>query len=200
MRDTVRRRRGPALLAALLVVLLLIVLQPAAEALAATFDVNQTADADDANVGDGICDVDAGTAGNQCSLRAAVRTANALGGSHVIRLPAGTYLLNHTGADEDAAATGDLDITADITVRSANNAVGTVTIDGNASDRVFEVRSGRNLTLIGVTVTNGNPGNAAGGAILSSGTLTLLRTTASRYNAARRTEARVRVAGGTGPS
>jgi hypothetical protein len=39
--------------------------------LAATFTVNMTGDAGDFNPGDGICDSDPGTPGEQCTLRAA---------------------------------------------------------------------------------------------------------------------------------
>ena len=44
---------------------------------AASYDVNVYADSADAAVGDGVCDADAATTGAQCSLRAAIETANA---------------------------------------------------------------------------------------------------------------------------
>ncbi len=56
---------------ALLCGLLLTLAQPAGEALAATFVVTQTADTADPTPGDGICDVDPATPGNQCSPGAA---------------------------------------------------------------------------------------------------------------------------------
>src|SRR5262245_27403722 len=46
--------------------------------------VNQTADADDVNPGDGNCDSDANTLGAQCTLRAAFKEANARAGDYVI--------------------------------------------------------------------------------------------------------------------
>lgn len=49
-----------------------------------SFTVNTTSDADDANPGDGICDSDTVTAGSQCSLRAAMRESNAVGGDYTI--------------------------------------------------------------------------------------------------------------------
>src|SRR5437867_7093533 len=81
---------------------------PAAEpAQAATFVVNTTADTTDADGGtNGTCADGSG----KCSLRAAVQTANFLGGSQTIVLPAGTYNLTIGGQLEDNAATGDLDI------------------------------------------------------------------------------------------
>ena len=44
-----------------------------------------------------------------------------------------------TGANEDAAASGDLDITEDLTITGAG--AKTTYIDGMAADRVFEVRA-----------------------------------------------------------
>jgi CSLREA domain-containing protein len=49
-----------------------------------TFVVNTTSDADDANPGDGICDSDSAASGSQCSLRAAMKESNAIGGDYTI--------------------------------------------------------------------------------------------------------------------
>jgi CSLREA domain-containing protein len=68
-----------------LVVLVLALLPGAAPVYAATFVVNTSDDLPDLNPGDGVCDA-AAAAGQQCSLRAAVQTANALGGAHTIAL------------------------------------------------------------------------------------------------------------------
>jgi CSLREA domain-containing protein len=57
--------------------------------------------AEDTN--DGTCDSD-------CSLREAIRAANANPSANTIILDGITYNLTISGADEDAAATGDLDI------------------------------------------------------------------------------------------
>jgi CSLREA domain-containing protein len=61
-------------------------LMPAAAA--ATFIVNSSVDAVDANPGDGICQT---VTPGQCTLRAAVQEANALAGADMITLPAGIY-------------------------------------------------------------------------------------------------------------
>lgn len=79
-----------------------------APARAATFIVNDTTDAVDAAPGDGVCL----TAAGQCTLRAAIRQANALAGPDTIVVPAGTVVLTLVGTGEDAAVTGDLDIMA----------------------------------------------------------------------------------------
>src|SRR3954470_19895017 len=95
---------------------------------AATFLVTKIADTND-----GSCDSD-------CSLREAIVAANGSPGADVITLPAGTYTLTIGGAGEDAAATGDLDITDGVTVNGAGAA--TTTIDGGAIDRVLHVLAG----------------------------------------------------------
>jgi CSLREA domain-containing protein len=114
---------------------------------AATFAVNSTIDAVDANPGDGIC----ATVGGVCTLRAAIQEANALAGDDTITLPAGTYTLSIAGTEEDDAATGDLDITEAL-ILNGNSASNTI-IDGNALDRVFQVFTDTNLS--GVTIQNG---------------------------------------------
>jgi hypothetical protein len=91
------------------------------------------------------------------------------------------FHLTISGADEDAARTGDLDITrGDLTIIGANS---DVTIDATGlGDRVFQVFPRARLTLEDLTITGGTaPGNnygyiwagEAGGAIYSAGTLSL---------------------------
>jgi hypothetical protein len=112
-----------------------------------------------------------GTAG---SLRQLIITANGDPGPDFIELPTGTYSLTISGANEDAAATGDLDITDDLVISGAG--AGSSIIDGSAlSDRVFQViGSAVNVTLSGVTIQGGNLSGAfRGGGILSNGHLTL---------------------------
>ncbi len=76
--------RWTAAVAALAVVgvavVMAVVAAPAEDVQAAAFTVNDTADTADANLGDGVCDVDLGTAGSQCTLRAAIQEANFTGG------------------------------------------------------------------------------------------------------------------------
>ena len=71
--------RLSVVLAGLAFVALLVVLDPSSVAHAATFEVNSTADTADPLPNNGICDVDAGTPGNQCTLRAAIQSANGTG-------------------------------------------------------------------------------------------------------------------------
>jgi CSLREA domain-containing protein len=123
-----------------------------------TYTVNTTTDAPDASSTDGLCKTAAGT----CSLRAAVAQANLTTGAQ-ITVPAGTYLLNNTvGTD-----TGDIDIKKPMTITGAGRQPGTAatTIDGNKTDRIFEVMS-TNVVLDGVVITHGNTGKNDGGALL----------------------------------
>ncbi|MDH3303714.1 MAG: CSLREA domain-containing protein, partial [Gammaproteobacteria bacterium] len=83
---------------------------------AATFTVTKTADTND-----GTCDAD-------CSLREAIVAANTSGGSDTVSVPAGTYNLSITGTGENAAATGDLDISDTLTLTGAGAA--STIIDG----------------------------------------------------------------------
>lgn len=136
----------------------------------AAFTVNSTADAADASPGDGVC----ATTGGVCTLRAAVQEANALAGTDTITLPAGTYTLNLLGAGENAAATGDLDVTQDLTITGAG--AGTTVIDGANADRVVETHGLVYVTLEHLTIRNGNPGAGADGGgvrVNTSGRLTL---------------------------
>jgi RTX calcium-binding nonapeptide repeat (4 copies) len=97
-----------------------------------------------------------------CSLREAVIAANASPGPDTITLPAGTFALTIAGANEDAAATGDFDLTGDVTVTGAGS--GATTVDAGALDRAFDVPSGVGLTisLTGVAVRNGSASDGGG--------------------------------------
>jgi uncharacterized repeat protein (TIGR01451 family)/CSLREA domain-containing protein len=143
----------------------------AAAAQAQNFTVNSTLDAVDAVPGDGAC---ADAAGN-CTLRAAIQEANALSGADTVTLPAGVFQLTLSGAGEEATATGDLDITDNLSISGAGAA--TTTIDGGALDRVFDIApTGASIavTFNGLTIRNGTAAGAAGGAIrVNLGSFTL---------------------------
>src|SRR5215213_2358991 len=125
-------------------------------AAAANFVVNSNADKEDASPRDGVCET--ATPG-ECTLRAAIQQANALAGSDTISIPAGTYTLSIAGTGEDAAATGDLDITESLAISGAG--MGKTILDAGDLDREFHVQSGT-LTLSDLTVQNGlaDPGGA----------------------------------------
>ena len=132
---------------------------------AATFTVDSTADAPDANPGDGVCDDGAGN----CTLRAAIEEANALVGADTITFPAGTYTL--TG--------GEFDITDDLTITGAGPA--TTFVDGGLLARVILISS-VTVDISGVTIQNGATGSLGGG-IFNGGTLELTNVTVSGNSA-----------------
>ncbi|MDO8615592.1 MAG: right-handed parallel beta-helix repeat-containing protein [Dehalococcoidia bacterium] len=119
-----------------------------------------------------------GCATNGCSLREAIIAANAAAGADTISLPAGPYTLTVTGTGDDLAATGDLDILADVTINGAGAATTIIQACDSSGgpctgiDRVFEIRGAfpqphYTVTLSNLTVSNGNVG-AGGGAIRNS--------------------------------
>ncbi|HMD81102.1 MAG TPA: choice-of-anchor Q domain-containing protein, partial [Anaerolineales bacterium] len=120
------------------------------------FEVNSTADMVDALPGDGLCKTITG----DCTLRAALQEANELEGADTISIPAGVYTLTIEGAEEDEAATGDLDITDSLTIIGAGMEVEETVIDANGLDRAFQVYA--SLDLSDVMIKNGfaNPGGA----------------------------------------
>ncbi len=134
-------------------------------AFAFVYIVNINTDATDADTADGVCDIGNG----DCTLRAAIQQANAWPGPHTIVLPAGTYTLSIAGnANNNTVATGDLDITGRLTIRGAG--IGSTIIDAGGIDRVFDIHTGANVEISGVTITGGHV-NAPGGGIRNAGTL-----------------------------
>jgi CSLREA domain-containing protein len=128
----------------------------------ASFPLTVTKSAD---TNDLLCDSD-------CSLREAIIAANDNPGVDTIIVPTGTFRLSRTGAGENAANTGDLDITEAVTIRgnsSANTGIKGV------GDRVFDIQPGASATISALAILEGNAGGATGGGILATGDLTLRR-------------------------
>ncbi len=117
-------------------------------------------------VGDGLVDLSAVIPGNQVALRAAIVDANgtAGGAARGIYIPRGNYRLALTGNNENAAATGDLDVTRAVTI--IGTGAGSAVIDGGGvsgpQDRLFDVQSAGVLNLSRVTLTGGRARNANG--------------------------------------
>jgi len=132
-------------------------------AAAAVFTVNSTGDLPDASLGDGVCDAGSGV----CTLRAAVQEANQTAASDTINVPAGVFILSRTGADEEASLLGDLDLLEPVDVFGAGP--GVTIIDGNGTDRIFDIKAGITVGISGMTLRNGaavTTLNYSGGAIL----------------------------------
>ena len=98
------------------------------------------------------------------SLREAIIATNNTVGIETIFLPAGAFTITIGGSGEDLAATGDLDITDDVTITGAGT--GLTFIDGGALDRVLQVHS-NTASLLDLTIQNGlvNSGATHGGGI-----------------------------------
>jgi hypothetical protein len=123
------------------------------------------------------------------TLRSAIEAANLTAGSNTINLTVpGTYKITIPGAGEDNNATGDFDIiprpfgTANSSLLIQNTSGGTVIIDGNQLDRVFDINPGvsttkSSVTMVGFTIENGtvtdttnaDGPNATGGGIRDQG-------------------------------
>lgn len=127
------------------------------------FVVDSPLDATDAVPGDGRCDVDGPPRmPGDCTLRAAVGEANASPGASTIEIEVGVDpTLSIAGADEDANATGDLDVVEDVLIVGHGS-----TVDGDGIDRVLDA-AGCELTVRDLVVTGGLP--AAGGSFAQGG-------------------------------
>ena len=114
-----------------------------------------------------------------CTLREAIIAANtdtsvdacpAGSGADIVMVPPDTYTLTLVGAGEDAAATGDLDLTA--SVELLGSPAGAI-VDGNGADRVLDIdpahTGGVVVTVTNITVRNGG-GVTQGGGIRNAGT------------------------------
>jgi CSLREA domain-containing protein len=132
-----------------------------------TFIVTSDADEPDAAPGDAAC---SSTPSAVCTLRAAVMEANALAGNDTIVLPVGVFNLSLAAAGEDAAATGDLDLTSNITI-NGSSAVGSRIV--GSGDRVFQIHGGPSITFNNVTIRGGSIAGDGGGIHFGGGTLLL---------------------------
>ncbi|MBL8951222.1 MAG: CSLREA domain-containing protein [Myxococcaceae bacterium] len=144
-----------------------------------------------------------------CSLREAVQAANtdaavdacpAGSGDDRIVLPAGTYTLSVIGKD-DTNVGGDLDVSSNLTLAAAGS--GTVTLDGNLTDRVLHVISGtvavEHLTFVrGALATHPSGEGERGGAIFNQGTLSVRGCTFTGNRAGRGLDGVAGRAGGDG--
>ncbi|MGB7876366.1 MAG: PxKF domain-containing protein, partial [Anaerolineales bacterium] len=84
---------------------------------------------------------------------------------------AGTYTLSIAGTGEDAAATGDLDITGSLEIVGAG--AETTIIDADDLDRIFQIIPGASLMAQGLTIRNGNWDTGSGVYVAPGGTFIL---------------------------
>jgi hypothetical protein len=118
--------------------------------------------------------------GGACpTLRSAVLASNAAGGTNTINVPAGQFTLTRTPSGPDDGTTGDLHITANVTIAGVGARPGGTTIVGDG-DRIFDISAGA-VTLSGMTLTGGS-GQVAGGAIEDTGAALILQQDALTKN------------------
>ncbi len=154
-----------------LLIISVALLAPQSAQAAPTFTVDSTADAVDANPGNGICRTAAGT----CTLRAAVMEANKTTGATII-VPPGDYVLTipFSGTSTDDS-TGSLKPQTSMTITGSGE--GATIVDGNGTvtgDQVVSVigsPTSVSVTISGMTVRGGRSGY--GGGIHNSATLNL---------------------------
>src|ERR671914_465394 len=213
MHPRVRIRSGRPLLRAAAIALCLVLLGLLVPSLAnaqrPAFQVNDTNDRVDADLGDGLCR----TSQNTCTLRAAVQQTNMLNGADTIDLPGGVYTIRLGGGqavdppDPPGGGIGfvwdpglfqdyegDFDIGGPLTINGAGDASTIIdggapafgsTPDQTALDRIFEIHpNAGNVTLSGVTIREGWHAETGGGLMnYSSGVVRLVDSTV-RDNAA----------------
>jgi hypothetical protein len=112
-----------------------------------------------------------------CTLREAVIFANANPGT-TIQLLAGTYALTIGPSGSDDASTGDVNLTADMTITGAGASSTIIDASGMAPtrDRVLSVANAITAIISGVTIRNGSLASLGnGGGISNNGRLTLNR-------------------------
>ncbi len=131
------------------------------------FSVNVLTDTPDANPGDGVCS----DAGGNCSLRAAIMESNATAGDNTISLPVGEYVLSIAGMNEDASASGDLDILDNLEITGADTRQTIIRAD--SLDRAFDIFPGVNVSISFLEIWEGSVLAGSGGAIRNQGTLDL---------------------------
>ena len=126
---------------------------------------------------------------SDCSLREAISLSNACPGRQSITIPAGNYILTIAGPSEDNNRTGDLDITDSVSIQGEGNAV----VDGNYTDRVFDILPGATVAIQHLAIQNGwahsgaSDPNGGGGGIRNQGTLQLQNSAVNNNSSSDRT-------------
>jgi CSLREA domain-containing protein len=135
---------------------------------------------------------DDNTANGNCTLREAIRAANANAaidactagsGADTIPLAAGTYSISVGPAGDNAAATGDLDITDPAGLTIAGDAAGT-TVNGSGIDGVFEILDNASALFDRLTITGGKRSHGGGVEAQSPGSQAAITNSTLKNNTA----------------
>jgi len=129
-----------------------------------TFNVNTFADTVAKNLTTGR------DASGHVSLRSAIMAADAHPSSNTIVLPAGTFTLTIAAAGSDGSNSGDLNISANLTIKGSTT--GQTIIDGNHLDRVFHIQGGI-VAISNVEIEDGLAAGTGGGILNSGATVRL---------------------------
>jgi large repetitive protein len=177
-------RRGR--LAAACAATLVAALWPAASASAETFVVDSLKDAIDPEPTNDVC----ATAAGECTLRAAIETANHFVGNDEIKLPKGTIELKLPKEGAPSNAEGDLDVTEAVEIdgRGPSKSVIKQTVKDRVlrNDAAFTGFCCPGLQLSDITLTGGRVGGAGenGGAGLQNNEFALVSNVVIRNNVA----------------
>jgi hypothetical protein len=151
---------------------LALLLAPGLSEAGPTFTVTSTLDAaGGGNLADGVCET--ATGNHVCTLRAAVMEANhVVGGGATVLVPTGTYFLSLPPARQDSETSGDLNVTAPMTI--AGDGPSATVLDGNLIARVIDVAASP-VVLRGLTLQTGGTFFLLpdGGCLRNTGELTL---------------------------
>ncbi len=139
---------------------------------AATIQVNRPDDVADPQPADGVCNVEILNVIPQCTLRAAIQTANAMAGPDTVQLSVGgIYQLNLLGAG--GAEAGDIDVSDDLSLlgfagEPPANAADLPLIDAaGLNDRILRIAPGVTLAVRGLRLRGGHA--VLGGAVYNQG-------------------------------
>ena len=127
--------------------------------IAPSYVVNTTAD-------------DFGFTNGTTSLREAITFANAIPGQ-TITFDATVF----ASAQTITLSRGQLELSNTSGTETITGPAAGVTVSGGGASRVFQVDKGVTASISGLTITDGNAGNFAGGGVLNYGTITLTNCT-----------------------
>ncbi len=114
------------------------------------------------------------------TLREAILAANGSDEIDMIMLEEGVYSLTITGADEDMAASGDLDITRSVTITGGGD--GAVIDAATLGDRVFETFGSIDVSFVNVTIRGGRASD--GGGLMNRGAHVMIKESTLTNNVA----------------
>lgn len=137
--------------------------------------VNLTTNVSDTNTSDGVCDTDA-AAGEQCTLRAAIQTANANAGTETIIFDPSVFA---TAQNISIPSAGLPTISSSMNIAGPGEAL--LTLTGGGGTRLFTTNAGVVFSLEGMTIAGSSSLN--GGAMFNQGALTISHVTFSNNTA-----------------